>query len=455
MCDLTLYRDNNQGAVSVSNFFIDEFLADANDAQIKIYLYLLRMTSSNLPTDISEIADKYGDDRRTEIKQSEDINVSKAYEFDKRDLINKEDVMVCLTRDGYIKRSSLKSYKSSEGAMPGVKTGDNIIYLNEANTEDYLIAFTRRGNYIVIPIHEIPEGKWKDEGKQLSYRLNYNAQEDKFIKAFSLKTFRNDLFFVLVSRGGQIKRTFMSDFALDKCSRVYTALRLLNSDELVDVAISTGSDNILLFMANGEASYYNEDVLTPIGPKAGGVKAAKLNKTTISAMLIYQAEERGKILLITDHGHYRVFDNQHIDLTKRLIKPTLIMPTFKGEPHKIIAARKFNRSEGEISLSAITQLKGLIELKINDFYFTPLEKYAKTNLNIAKRDTILYIYSFGEVIDPKLTSTYKPKPVETPTANAATPSVNEVNKEEKKPQFTQISIFDEDNNDNNGGNNNG
>ncbi|MCQ2752909.1 MAG: DNA topoisomerase 4 subunit A [Bacilli bacterium] len=385
--------------------------------------------------DLRVIQREYSNPRRTEIREV----AMEEKVFDQRDLINKEDVMVCLTRDGYIKRSSLKSFKSSEESLPGVKEGDVIIYNNQCNTEDYLIAFTEHGNFIVIPVHEIPEIRWKEEGKQLSYHINYNAMEDRFVRAFTLKSFRKDLFFILVSRNGQIKRTAMADFYLTRCNRLYTAFRLLNTDRLVDVAISTGADNIMLFMGSGEAVYYPEEVLTPIGPKAGGVKAAKLNKTYIAAMLVYQQDEKNKILIITDHGHYRVFDKEHIAITKRLNKPTLIMPSFKGEPHKIMGVKKFNRSEGELHLLAISQAKGLVDLKIDDFYFTPIEKYAKTNLGIAKRDTLLYLYSHGEVVNPKLVSTYKPKPVSEKPANEP------INNEKKPAKYTQISIFDEDN----------
>ena len=387
--------------------------------------------------DLRLIAKKYADSRRTQIKE---VGQDKRH-FDKRDLINKEDVMVVLTRDGYIKRSSLKSYKSSEGTLPGIKVGDSLIYANRANTEDYLIAFTSRGNYVIVPVHEIIEGKWKDEGKQLNYKINYNAQVDKFIRAFSLKTFRDDIFFTLISKNGQIKRTFMKDFFLNKCTRLFPAIRLLSTDELVDVSITSGADNLLIFFNTGEAIYYNEDVLTPIGPRAGGVKAAKLgSRSSISALLAFNKEEKSKILIITDHGHYRIFDNQHIELSKRLAKPTLIMPTFKGEPHKIIAARKLNKSDDkELSLFVITNLKGLIELKINDFYLTPTDKYAKTNLNILKKDSILYIYNNGEIIKNNIVSTYCKKEI------IDKPLEIEEKKEEKKETYTQISIFDEDN----------
>ncbi|MCQ2794627.1 MAG: DNA topoisomerase 4 subunit A [Bacilli bacterium] len=401
-------------------------------ARLKSILGDRKVLNKELVHDLREIAKKYGDERRTIIKHIDKEDKA----FDQRDLINKEDVMVAMTRDGYVKRSSIKSYMSSEECLPGVKGGDCLVLSHQANTEDFLIAFTNKGNFVVLPVHQIPETKWKDEGKPLSIKITYNAQEEKIIKAFTVKAFRKDLFFVLVSKNGQIKRTSMSDFVTTKYNRTYTAMRLLANDELVDVATSTGSDNILLFLANGEASYYNEDVLTPIGPKAGGVKAVKLNKTHVAAMLTFKKDEKTKVMIMTDHGCSRMIDNLHVPLTKRLIKPVVIMPTFKGDPHKIIAVKKLIDVGESINVYALSQLKGLLNLKITDFYMTPLDKYAKTNLPVIKKDHLLRLYSHGEHVDPKLKSTYKPKPIPENTAKDTS---------DKNETYTQISMFDEDN----------
>ncbi len=392
--------------------------------------------NKELIKDLENIKNKYGDERRTAIRNPNRIN----REFDKRDLINKEDVMVALTRDGYIKRSSIKSFKSSDESLPGIKLGDVLVYANQANTEDTLIAFTNKGNYITMSVHEIPETKWKDEGKQINYKINYNAQEEKIIRAFTVKHFRNDIFFILATKLGQIKRTFISEYELSKCFRTFTAMRLMSNDELVDVSISTGNDNILLFLSNGEASYYNENALTPIGAKAGGVKAVKLNKSYVVGLLTFAQDEKEKILIITDHGCYRIFDNLHISLTKRLQKPSLIMPTFKGDPHKIMGVKKLINIGEEISIMAITQLKGLLEFKINDFHLTPLDKYAKANLPVIKKDQILYLYSHGEIVPDSLKSNYNPN-----NSNNNNNDINKQNIEENKKEekFKQISIFDE------------
>ncbi|MCQ2792487.1 MAG: DNA topoisomerase 4 subunit A [Bacilli bacterium] len=426
---MPLYKLSHTDIVTLNQ---EKQFLESEIARLKSILDDRKVLNRELVKDLKEIAKKYGNERRTVIKHIDKEDKA----FDQRDLINKEDVMVALTRDGYVKRSSLKSYKSSDESLPGVKANDCLVLSHQANTEDFLIAFTNKGNYLTLPVHQIPEMKWKDEGKQLNYKITYNAQEEKIIKAYTVKIFRKDLFFVLVSKNGQIKRTLMSDFVTNKYNRTYTAMRLLANDELIDVAISTGGDNILLFLANGEASYYSEEVLTPIGPKAGGVKAVKLNRTYVSAMLTFTKDEKTKVMILTDHGCYRMFDNLHIPLTKRLIKPTTIMPTFKGDPHKIIAVKKLIDVGDEITIYALSQLKGLLNLKINDFYMTPLDKYAKTNLPVIKKDHLLRLYSKGEHVNPNLKSTYKPKPVVDNNNN---------NSGEKVEKFTQISIFDEEN----------
>ena len=145
-----------------------------------------------LVNDLKAISNKYGTDRKTQIiERTENINI------DKRDLISKEEVMLAVSRDGYIKYSSFKSYRSSgENPLPGMKDGDVCVYSGKAMTTDYLLCFTNLGNFLYIPVHEIQENKWKDEGKHINYLVNLNPNE-KIVKCFVTETFKKDLVFVI------------------------------------------------------------------------------------------------------------------------------------------------------------------------------------------------------------------------------------------------------------------
>ena len=170
--------------------------------------------------DLKAIATKYGDERRTQIVEK-DINL----QIDKRDLIAKEEVMLAITRDGYIKRSSIKSYRGSGvDSLPGMKEDDILVYRGVAMTTDFVLAFTNRGNYLYIPIHEIVDTKWKEEGKHINYLISLEYKE-KIVCAFAVNEFRSDLFLALVTKKGQIKRVRLSDFIVVRYARPITAMK--------------------------------------------------------------------------------------------------------------------------------------------------------------------------------------------------------------------------------------
>ena len=244
-----------------------------------------------LVKDLKAIANKYGDNRRTQI-----IEKDESKPLDKRDLIAKEDVMIAVSYDGYIKRSSFKSFKSSD-CLPGVKNGDVIIAYGQANTTDYLICFTNKGNYVVVPVHKISENRWKDEGNHIN-EFTTLGQGEKLIKAFVINEIRNDLYFGVVSRLGQIKRFPLSDIDVLRHNRPVRAMRILNSDSIVGVELLSGNSNLLVITNNGLASYYNENEITIVSSKAGGVKAmSNMQGGQVAALLAFEESEKGKLIL--------------------------------------------------------------------------------------------------------------------------------------------------------------
>ena len=264
-----------------------------------------------LVRELKAIADKYGDDRRTLIQEKEEIAP-----IDKRELIAKDDVMIALTRDGYLKRSTLKSYRSSgDNPLPGLKDGDELIAQGMVNTTDYLICFTNQGNYICVPVHKITENRWKDEGDHLN-AFSTLAAGEKIIKGLAVSDFREDIYLGVLTKYGQIKRMPLNMIEKGKRSRPIRNMRLLNGDEVVDIQVLSGNSNLLVLTSNGNVTYFNENELTVLSSKAGGVKSvAGLGKNNAVALIAFDEEEKNKVIMFTDKGHYRIFDNAHVNLT--------------------------------------------------------------------------------------------------------------------------------------------
>ena len=402
-----------------------------------------------LVRELKAIADKYGDDRRTVIQEKEEIAP-----IDKRELIAKDDVMIALTRDGYLKRSTLKSYRSSgDNPLPGLKDGDELIASGMVNTTDYLICFTNQGNYICVPVHKMTENRWKDEGDHLN-AFSTLAAGEKIIKGLAVSDFREDIYLGVLTKYGQIKRMPLNMIEKGKRSRPIRNMRLLNGDEVVDIQVLSGNSNLLVLTSNGNVTYFNENELTVLSSKAGGVKSvAGLGKNNAVALIAFDEEEKNKVIMFTDKGHYRIFDNAHVNLTARLGKVQVVMPCFKSDVHHVVSAFKLNTKADLLKINLFLNNNEYFTFDLQDFYLTDLAKYAKKNIDIPAKtsvdsviDTNIEIVNKNTVSHP-ITVKERPQPVMDGEDNEEVDEAVEDKpvKEEKsdKEGFEQISIFDD------------
>ena len=428
----------------------DELTLEAEKAQLENDIAYLKSILEDpkkldrvIIKDLKSLSDKYGDDRRTQIIEKGETKV-----IDKRELIAKEDVMVAVSFDGYIKRSSIKSYKGSDGSLPGLKDGDILIGSGLLNTVDYVICFTNIGNYIAVPVHKLTENRWKDEGTHLNEYSNLSSGE-KIIKAIGLTTLKDGVYLGILTKFGQIKRMPLNTLELAKRSKPIRCMKLLPGDSIVGVEILGGNSDLLVLTNNGNASLYNENEITITGPKAGGVKSISgLNKANCAALLSFEEQEKSKILLITDKGHERITDINKITRTARLGKVTSICPSFKNDIHNVVSALKVKKSEGEFTINLYLNNRTIFNLKIEDFRNTEAQ-YAKKNININGRNLVVHAFE-GSII--KVDDSFITHPVlvketiEKADISKETSEIirqNEEPKEEKKEVIEQLSIFDD------------
>ncbi len=412
--------------------------------------------------DLKQISAKYGDERRTQIEQKEDDKP-----IDKRQLIAEEETIVVVTRDGYAKRSTIKSFKGSgDDAEPGLKDGDVVVALGQALTTDYLVCFTNLGNYAVIPVHKLTENRFKDEGIHLNTLITF-ASAAKIIKAIAIHQLRSDVYLAFLTRFGQIKRMSVSAIETFKRSRPARCMKLLNGDEVVGIQVLTGNSNLLVLTSNGMGSLFNENDLTILGSKAGGVKSISgLGKNQATALIAAHEDEKAKVIIVTDKGHERVIDVNKVTRTARLGKPQEICPSFKGDPHKVLAAVKVNKEADLMKLNLHLTDNSVYKLVVDDFRLAEA-KYAKANIKLPARTFVNYVfdtnieridkntisYPIIEKVKPEPVITVSDEPVESlleednvveePVENAPVEPQKAKEKKEDK-SFEQISIFDVD-----------
>lgn len=220
-----------------------------------------------MKSELREIKKNYAVPRKTEIRDEVvDIKV------DAKEMIPDEKVVVVVTNDGYVKRVSQKSYKTSEEETT-LKPGDFVTGRFLASTKDSLLLFTNLGNYLFVPIHIIPETKWKDLGKHISNTIMIKEQE-RIIASLILKD--KDKNVTLFTKNGLTKQVALKDFEVTRYSKPMTAIKLKDNDELINADIS--KEEVLFVTNNGLCLRFNTNEIPIVGSKASGVKGINLKE---------------------------------------------------------------------------------------------------------------------------------------------------------------------------------
>ena len=215
--------------------------------------------------ELKQVKHNYAHPRKTKI-----VDEVTEIKIDVTKMIPKENVIVVVTNEGYVKRVSPKSYSTADGETT-LKPGDYITGLFETTTLDTLLLFTNLGNYLYVPIHKIFEGKWKELGKHISNLIPL-AENEYIINSFVLE----DKNLTLVTKNGMVKQINMKDLIVNRYSKSLTAMKLKENDELVNVSIS--KEDILIVTHNGYYLKYKCNEIPIIGPKASGVKGINLKE---------------------------------------------------------------------------------------------------------------------------------------------------------------------------------
>lgn len=249
--------------------------------------------------EMTEIRYKYGVERRSVIQEEvEELKVNREV------LVAAEDVLVALTHEGYVKRTSKLSYTRSGGevAATGTKDGDYLRFLLEVNTIENLMIFTRRGQSFLLPVHQIPEYKWKENGTAIVNVIPL-AKDDRIVTVLPVKELDvPGTSFVFITRKGQVKRTEMKEYATSRLNGIL-ACKVGEGDEVIQVLESKGGEDLLLVTKQGNSIRFKEDEVNPMGRAAAGVRGIQLKEGDELAAALKFADDAGELLVFTDAGY--------------------------------------------------------------------------------------------------------------------------------------------------------
>lgn len=263
--------------------------------------------------------------------------------IDKVAMVSNERVMLTISRDGYAKKVSLRSYGASSDVMTGLKEGDHLIGAAECNTLDHLLFFTSQGTYGYAPVYEIEDGKWKDIGSHINNLIKMSSEE-KLTNAYIVPKFRTHAYMITVSKLGMIKKTPMMEYEVSRNNKTMTNMKLLDGDETITTMLAYEGDEVLLCSKNGYLCRYPIALIPSTGPKTKGVKAMNLVDDVIASACIYQ-EDNGQLLIITDHCAMKRLKLTDIDGTGRPVKGNMICKRVKSKPYQIASIGIYDLNE--------------------------------------------------------------------------------------------------------------
>ena len=321
---LQLYRLTNTDVT-----LLEEELKDL-DTRIMAYKKILEDEDALkyiMKKEMKQIKDEYAVPRKTLIEDTiEEIKI------DTEMMIPKEDVVVLITKDGYVKRTSKRGYLANT-EDPLLKENDYIIGLYELNTLDTVLIFTSLGNYLYMPVYEIPDIKWKQLGKHISNIIKIEEQEE-IVSVIPVTDFTANKNIVIASKLGMIKKTKLEEFKVSRYSKPISCMKLKENDLVIKAELDNYND-IMISTNECYSLWFDVNEVPLSGIKSSGVKAISLKNDYVVSMNIFNYKLE-YVSIFTNKETAKRVKLLEFEKSTRARRGLLILREIKTNPHKII-----------------------------------------------------------------------------------------------------------------------
>ena len=282
--------------------------------------------------ELRDVKKKFGNPRLSELQDT-----ANAIEIDTASLIVEEETYVSVTRSGYIKRTSPRSFSASTLEEMGKRDDDRLIFVSPAKTTQHLLIFTSLGNVIYRPVHELADIRWKEIGEHLSQTISNFDTKEEVIYTELLDSFEEGTYFA-VTKLGQIKRVERKEFSPWRTykSKSLKFAKLKNEDDQVIALAPIKLDDVMLVTRNGYALRFNIEEVPVIGAKAAGVKAINLKKDDVLAAAFIANTD--SLYILTQRGSLKRMAVADIPVTSRANRGLQVLRELKTKPHRVFAA---------------------------------------------------------------------------------------------------------------------
>ncbi len=343
---MQLYRLTNTDVKALEQEQIDL------NAAIELYNKILGSEKELLKAikkDLVEMSKVINQTRRTDI-----IDEITDLKIDETDLVTKEQVMVCVSRAGYLKRIGLKAWGQSKNNT--LKENDAFIFIEEVSTLDTLLLFTNKGNYCYLPVYKIDEGKTKDVGQFINGIVAINPGEE-FIACHPVDDFKKNKSLLLCSKEGLIKQVALASFELSRYSKAVKAMKLSNTDELVSADITSNPLEIVVTTRACEAIRYRASDVSMYGTAASGLKALALKPKDYVVSAFY-TNKNDDLVLLTTKGFIKRMKIEELNLSRRGKASNAVIKKIKSNPHILADATKMTPNQYKENVEMNIQYTG-------------------------------------------------------------------------------------------------
>lgn len=338
---LQLYRLTNTDIVTLEN---EENALREQIATLAAIIGDEKTMFNLMKKELREVKKIFANPRRSELQDR-----AESIEIDTASLIVEEETFVSVTKAGYIKRTSPRSFNASTLEEMGKRDDDQLIFLQQAKTTQHLLLFTNLGNAIYRPVHELTDIRWKDIGEHLSQTLMNFETNEEIIFAELVENFDEGTYFA-VTKYGQIKRVERKEFAPWRTykSKSTKYAKLKDAEDVVITVSPVVLDDIMLITEKGYALRFNIEEVPIIGAKAAGVKAVNLkDEDVVTAAFI---SKTSSVYLLTQRGSLKRMATEEIPVTSRAKRGLQVLRELKAKPHRVFAAGPVLTDQGDFDL---------------------------------------------------------------------------------------------------------
>ena len=282
--------------------------------------------------ELRDVKKKFGNPRLSELQDT-----ANTIEIDTASLIVEEETYVSVTRSGYIKRTSPRSFSASTLEEMGKRDDDRLIFLSPAKTTQHLLIFTSLGNVIYRPVHELSDIRWKEIGEHLSQTISNFDTKEEVIYTELLDSFEEGTYFA-ATKLGQIKRVERKEFSPWRTykSKSLKFAKLKNEEDQVIALAPIKLDDVMLVTTKGYALRFNIEEVPVVGTKAAGVKAINLKQDDVLAAAFIANTD--SLYLLTQRGSLKRMAVADIPVTSRANRGLQVLRELKTKPHRVFAA---------------------------------------------------------------------------------------------------------------------